>query len=146
MFHKFLAVPCFPVFCSLIPNWAWNCYFFLLLVCLLFVTQLWLLNPPYYKKELVPGIPASKFAPQQSITHWKVRWPFCFICSYTLLVTQHHKCARNFSTWIQSLWKLRLKAIMCTPIINYALKVKLPLRFICSYAPFATQCYRGITV
>jgi len=35
---------------------------------------------------------------KQSITHWKVRWPLRFICSYALLVTQHYKRTRNFFT------------------------------------------------
>ena len=32
------------------------------------------------------------------------------------------------------------------PIINHALKERLPLHIICSYAPLVTQHYRRITV
>ena len=32
---------------------------------------------------MAPGIPPSECAPQQSITHWKVRWPLHFIFNVT---------------------------------------------------------------
>ena len=99
-------------------------------------------------------IAVSKHAPQQSIMHWKVRWPLQFICSYAPLVTQHYKHARNFSAWIQLLRKVRVKSKKqgnhkATPIINHTLIIepaRWPLRFICSYASLITQHYSQITV
>ena len=48
-------------------------------------------------------------APQQSIMHWRVRWPSRFVCSYAPFITQRCKCTSNFSAWIQSLQKMLAK-------------------------------------
>jgi len=35
------------------------------------------------------------------------------------------------------------KVVMCTPIINYALKSEVAICFICSYVLFVTKSYKG---
>ena len=75
-------------------------------------------------------------APKQPIMSWNVRWPLCFVCSCAPLVTQHYKCVKDFSAWIQLLQKMQEKvnAITYTPIINHLLKMKWPLLLTCSFA------------
>ena len=63
-----------------------------------------------------------------------MRWQLLFICSYTLFAAQCYKCARNFSAWIQSLWKVWVKsqkeAITQSPIMYWILRGQ--LCYICS--------------
>jgi len=90
---------------------------------------------------MAPG--QSKHVPQQLITHWKIRWPLCFICSYAPFITQHYKRAKNFSARIRLLWKCRQTTCPNNQIHSESRR---PLLFTSNYALFITQRYWRTTV
>jgi len=82
------------------------------------------------QERMAPDITASERAPQQSIMHRKVRWPLCFICSYSPLVKVLQICKKLFCLNLVTMESAGAKSEGnhdATPIINHAPKSELAI-------------------